>query len=266
MATSLGFWYFVGFPCGMQKEIVSFLDQTNQKYTTVQENAEGEYLPNRIEVEKVKALSYTPVFVFLDLDHAAAEDGIVIGFDDEFPIIRVKELTDHEAAERDEAICRYEILPAVTNTLLELVMKGWSKKQIDEMTRFCREAQGVSEEDEKMAEIALRKGESLHGMAITYLPHAHVETVIDRLFWRQHYPNMLIITPEEVFYYGFKDIIGKAVDFLHNDMNKNLESLAEMDCGEEFLSISRKVLNEAELSQLVRQFKRLSSDKFGDLM
>lgn len=39
-----------------------------------------------------------------------------------------------------------------------------------------------------------------------------------------------------------------------------------MDCGEEFLSISRKVLNEAELSQLVRQFKRLSSDKFGDLM
>lgn len=64
MATSHWFWYFVGFPCGMQKEIVSFLDQTNQKYTTVQENAEGEYLPNRIEVEKVKALSYTPVFRF----------------------------------------------------------------------------------------------------------------------------------------------------------------------------------------------------------
>lgn len=77
MATSLNFWYFVGFPCGMQKEIVSFLDQTNQKYTKVQKNAEGKYLPNRAEVEKAKALSYTPEFVFLDLDHTAAEDGIV---------------------------------------------------------------------------------------------------------------------------------------------------------------------------------------------
>ena len=47
-------------------------------------------------------------------------------------------------------------------------------------------------------------------------------------------------------------------------MNKSLENLAEIDCGEEFLSISRKVLNEAELSRLVRQFKRLSSDKFSD--
>ena len=70
-----------------------------------------------------------------------------------------------------------------------------------------------AEEDKKMAEIALRKGKSLHGLAITYLPHVYVETVIDRLFWRQHYPNMLIITPEEVFYYGFRILSAKPLIF-----------------------------------------------------
>lgn len=255
------YWYFVGRPCGMQKRILSFLDETKQKYTTVDGSA-GSYLPDSSDVNNVTSQGYTPVYVLLD--GYQPECGVWV--DSATPIETVKQLSGYQSDKEDYAVCLYEQSEEKIDGLYTLVRMGWGKSELAELTRFCRQAQGVTEEQEKLTERAIRHCESTHGLFIVYLPHEHVSTVIDRLFWQGQFPSILTITPKEVFYCGFYDIIYDILDFIHQELLIDINDVGIVNEGNGTLSISRKWLNSEGIDRLVRQFKRLSRDKFGALM
>ena len=199
MATTSKYWYLVGRPCGMQKKILSFLEESEQNCTLVTPNENGEYIPLAQELVDFIRSGYTPVCVLTDGPSDYYGECIWIK---ESPIVQVKELIGVNPSKMDNAIETYETIEDSMIGLHILVRAGYSKASLEEMTRFCREAQGITQEQENLAELAIRKSESTHGLYIVYLPHNEIATVTDRLFWQQQFPSQLIVTPQKIFYCG----------------------------------------------------------------
>ena len=241
MATTSKYWYLVGRPCGMQKKILSFLEESEQNCTLVTPNENGEYIPLAQELVDFIRSGYTPVCVLTDGPSDYYGECIWIK---ESPIVQVKELIGVNPSKMDNAI----------------------KASLEEMTRFCREAQGITQEQENLAELAIRKSESTHGLYIVYLPHNEIATVTDRLFWQQQFPSQLIVTPQKIFYCGFDDTINDIIEFLQDDLKKDVDAISKRSLETYNLIINRDGLTTEELNLVVKQFKRLARDKFGDLM
>ena len=265
METTSKYWYFVGRPCGMQKRILAFLEETGQPYTVVSKNSEGKYIPDVNDIiSAIGDKQYVPVCVLLD-----GVNGYLtrcIWLEDEESISQVKELTEAEVEDVDQAIEAYEMIEDHMIGLHLLVMSGFSKTKLDEVTRFCREAQGITQEQEKLAELAIRKSESTHGLYIVYLPHNEIATVTDRLFWQQQFPSQLIVTPQQIFYCGFNDTIVTILSYLQEELGKDIDAICVIPEEANYLSIQRSALKAEELALLVKKFKRLAREKFGDLM
>lgn len=263
MATTSKYWYLVGRPCGMQKKILSFLEESEQNCTLVTPNENGEYIPLAQELVDFIRSGYTPVCVLTDGPSDYYGECIWIK---ESPIVQVKELIGVNPSKMDNAIETYETIEDSMIGLHILVRAGYSKASLEEMTRFCREAQGITQEQENLAELAIRKSESTHGLYIVYLPHNEIATVTDRLFWQQQFPSQLIVTPQKIFYCGFDDTINDIIEFLQDDLKKDVDAISKRSLETYNLIINRDGLTTEELNLVVKQFKRLARDKFGDLM
>ena len=265
METTSKYWYFVGRPCGMQKKILAFLEETGQPYTVVPKNSEGKYIPDVKDImSAIGDKNYVPVFVLLDGVNGYLTRCICL--DDTESIAQVKELAEAEVEDLDHAIEAYEMIEDHMIGLHLLVVSGFNKTKLEELSRFCREAQGITEEQENLAELAIRKSESTHGLYIVYLPHDKISTVTDRLFWKQQFPSQLIVTPQQIFYCGFNDTIIKTVNYLEVVLGKDTVSICSIPEDANYLSIKRSDINAEELDLLVKNFKRLAREKFGDLM
>lgn len=265
METTSKYWYFVGRPCGMQKKILAFLEETGQPYTVVPKNSDGKYIPDVTDImNAMDDKSCVPVFVLLDGINGTLSRSIWV--DDEEAITYIKALSEVEADCVDNAIEAYEVLEDHMLVLHLLVKSGLSKNKIESLSKFCRLAQGITKEQENLAELAIRKSESTHGLYIVYLPHNEIATVTDRLFWQQQFPSLLIITPQQVYYCGFHDTITTIVKYLQEALEKDTGSIASVVTEANYLSIKRSGLNAEELALVVKKFKRLACEKFGDLM
>ena len=95
--------------------------------------------------------------------------------------------------------------------MLELAKtKNLSKKQTEELIQKVRlqdrTAQGITPEQEKIAEEAIKKAEISDRLTVVKMSHSKTSTVCDRLFGR--YKNLLILSEDgEVNFFGEKGVI-----------------------------------------------------------
>lgn len=79
----------------------------------------------------------------------------------------------------------------------------------DEMARIRaldRKAQGITEDQERAAIVALQHKIIRHGVTIVRLSHSKTATVTDRLYVSGHPQNLLIQSKDEINYFGPADI------------------------------------------------------------
>ncbi len=81
-----------------------------------------------------------------------------------------------------------------------LIEFGATKKEIEAIRKYDRKCQGVKQEHEKAAEIAIHNLRSYNSLAVLELPHNHASTVMDRIY--NKYKNILVYTPEQTNFSG----------------------------------------------------------------
>ena len=108
--------------------------------------------------------------------------------------------------------------------LRRFVQIGYAKTYVQKMQAENRLALGIDEQAEHLAELAVSEALKNVTKNNDYLiirwnypaKNCDLETflpVLDRVFWVQHFVNVLIITPDNAFYYGYKNV---ALDIFQN--------------------------------------------------
>ncbi len=81
---------------------------------------------------------------------------------------------------------------------------GASDKEISDIRARDRAAQGITVEQEQQAEaaLALKRITQGGGLTVVDLPHARTATVTDRLLLNGGYRNLLVLSPDEINFFG----------------------------------------------------------------
>jgi hypothetical protein len=100
--------------------------------------------------------------------------------------------------------------------IAEMLMLGATREEIARVRAADRAAQGISPEEERVGEEAVRCGETLAQGRLTLvrLPHEHAATVTDRLdptLGGPSFQNLLVLSPEEVNFFGRGELVA-AID------------------------------------------------------
>ena len=82
---------------------------------------------------------------------------------------------------------------------------GATEEEIQKIREYDRRCQGVTEEEERAAERAIRNLRKQGDIAIVEYEHRHVSPVMDRLYGK--YENILVITPESINFSGRGDLV-----------------------------------------------------------
>lgn len=113
-------------------------------------------------------------------------------------------LYDQFVAENDKGFIPAMISLAKTKNL----SKEQTEKLINKVRLQDRAAQGITPEQEKIAEEAIREAEVSDHLTVVKMSHSKTATVCDRLFGR--YKNLLILSEDgEVNFFGEKRVIEK---------------------------------------------------------
>jgi hypothetical protein len=98
----------------------------------------------------------------------------------------------------------------------EMLGLGAPPEEIAQVRAADRAAQGISPEEERAGEEAVRRAETLAEGRLTLvrLPHEHTATVTDRLdptLGHTGFENLLVLSPEEVNFFGTGELVS-AID------------------------------------------------------
>ena len=77
---------------------------------------------------------------------------------------------------------------------------GASETEIEQVRRYDRQCQGVTEAEETLAAQAIQEMEVINGIAVVRIPFRHISSVTDRLYGK--YDDILVITPESINFSG----------------------------------------------------------------
>lgn len=124
-----------------------------------------------------------------------------------------------------------------------MVLLGATREEIEEIRRSDREAQGVTKQDEELAEKAIEKRKTENGITIVQSGTSRFSPITDRLY---PYGKLLIYTDDELMYYG----IGKKllVDHFVKEINSKKMFHGGDDNG--FIGTAQNVYSEKELEEL----------------
>lgn len=148
---------------------------------------------------------------------------------------------------------RYQTLVAANDKahipgMLEI---GANLEEINRIRQEDRKAQGVTEDDEKLAQEAITNGiEKIGSLYVVFTTASRFSPICDRLY---PYEKLLIYTPNELMYYG-KEI---------NSIKKILKPytpISNIFWGGRingFIGIVRNILTTKEILNIVEQIKRL---------
>ncbi len=157
------------------------------------------------ELEKVK--NKTPVFIEIKLDIPFPNNSIIIdhhcekaGIDKPTSIEQVAELLRIKLTHRQKLIAAND--RAHIKGMIEV---GASQEEIAEIRIFDRRCQGVTDKQENLAEQICTDFKSTGKLDIIEIPFKHTSPITDRLFGK--YQNLLILTPEDVNFYGSGKIV-----------------------------------------------------------
>ena len=150
------------------------------------------------------------------------------------------------------ALNRYQQLVAANDKGYIPAMQAQSAtdEEIADIRRRDREAHGVSETDEQMAELSVKKHSSQHGsLWVVKSLTSRFSSICDRLY---PYQRLLIYTDSEWVFYGE----GKAelVDLLVEDIKQKKVYHGGGDCG--YVGAARWAYNQNEILEFVEFIKR----------
>jgi len=86
-----------------------------------------------------------------------------------------------------------------------MIDAGASRDELEEVRRLDRSAQGITDEEESLAEQSLKTVETLASgrLTVVRLPHSRTAAVTDRLdLGGTGYENLLVVSPSEVNFFG----------------------------------------------------------------
>ena len=196
----------------MSSEIISFLEKKKVPYKMVPFGKERE------EAEKISN-QYTPIFIG---NRGIGCEGFLYPYYNEIesPLFKTYQLFG--ALEKLEdwhyqimSFCKGILEYTWDANLRLLIQMGYSKKEIQDLQNKNRESMEFPEMMEKAAQNAVEN--SLVGSDKSLLViNWDIEEclfsfekwlpVLDRVFWLQTNINVLIFTPKQGFYYGYRDI------------------------------------------------------------
>ena len=115
----------------------------------------------------------------------------------------------------------YNKYPYDVNQMAELIRMGYSSKDIEEVRAYNRAESGITQEEEKAAQLCLDRSRfKSELLVVKNLPHERFEAIIDRAFWMQRVQNVVIFTElGSVLYAGFADIAQGAFDRFHGSLS-----------------------------------------------
>ena len=91
--------------------------------------------------------------------------------------------------------------------------KKETKKLIEKVRLQDRAAQGITPEQEKIAEKAIKEAEVTDSLTVVHMAHSKTSTVCDRLYGK--YKNLLILSEDgEVNFFGCQKVIKKLSDLV----------------------------------------------------
>ncbi len=163
------------------------------------------------EIKESIRLAHIPVLVELidDMD-ISQQKVIIIDHDRPTSLHQVFELLQLP----NEKWSRWFELVAANDRgyIPEMLKIGAAREEILEIRRADRNAQGITEEQEKQGTEAVRKAEVLFDgkLTIVRLPHAKTAVVTDLLYpalSKNAYENLLVISPDEVNFFGGGSLI-----------------------------------------------------------
>ena len=113
-------------------------------------------------------------------------------------------------------LSRYQKLVALNDSGYISAMKafGATEVEIELIRQKDREAQGVTHEDEILAEISIENGKKANNIFVVEAQTPHFSAIVDRLYEKEE--NILIYTITKLIYYG------KGIEFLVKKYKKDI--------------------------------------------
>lgn len=129
---------------------------------------------------------------------------------------QVAELIGHELTLYEQFVAENDkgFIPAMlTLAKNKNLSEKETQKMIEKVRLQDRAAQGITPEQEKIAEEAIKKAETFDRLTVVKMSHSKTSTVCDRLFGG--YKNLLIISDDgEVNFFGSREVIKKLSDLV----------------------------------------------------
>lgn len=174
------------------------------------------YIFTQDEVDDLQKQGFTPVY----LGVAYRSENMEYTRITDSPLYKVLQLTgsEHAATEWQYMAMEYylgKLRFDWSGNLRKLIAAGWSKEDIVKLQRQNREALGFGEEAENTAQKAVEQAWSGRktDLLVIKWDYKNKSTdfenwlpVLDRVFWIQNFVNVLIITPSNAAYYGYRNI------------------------------------------------------------
>ncbi|MHB2148298.1 hypothetical protein ACX8XP_04515 [Calditrichota bacterium LG25] len=197
----MGFVFFLGGYDAEMCEIKNILVQMNQPFYDKQLVWGTKVSAYQRELSQLPT-DAIPVLIELKKDMALPENAIEIDHHDEKAGKDRPTSIEQVAELLGIALNRWQQLIAANDRawIDGLKAMGATEAEIQQVRRFDRQCQGVTEEEEQAAEQSIKAVRKEGDVAVVEYPFKRVSPVMDRLYGK--YENILVITPHSVNFSG----------------------------------------------------------------
>lgn len=252
-------YYFIGEQNGVTAAIKEILKEKGVPFTQLDQCKNGLYSVNSEELERIIQGGYKPVCIGCCCSLA---EGVEVLKDYRFKVnsspLEIVAVRYNVSSEWLDLVLmndedRYKEYQYSTMVISDLIRIGYSRKQIDKVRAYDRQARGITAVDEWAAENAVKSAQLRNGLLIVNnLPHHFYRAVLDRAFWRQKIQNVVIFTTDEQFLYAGLNDLAFA---LHDVTQVNYRH---------WVYAEGKYFDEKNRQSIVRELCRLSKEKMRD--
>ena len=204
------YYFVIGQKNLMVAEAVKLLQENNAPFRCLEEP----YIFTKDEEDELIKQGYEPYYV--NVAYRSSYDGYY-QINDSF-LYKLYQMLEKKCTIYD---MHYDVMMLCLGTytwdwlanLRRFIQLGYAKTYVQKMQTENRLALGIDEQAEKMAEQAVNEALKNSVKPYDYLvvrwnyPVKNCDfecflPVLDRVFWVQHFVNVLILTPNNAFYYG----------------------------------------------------------------
>lgn len=207
--TSGNYLFFLGGHDAEMAAIREILDENEIKYFDNSLNWGAKLSDYKEELKSVN-IDQIPVFVELTLDKTPPENAVIIDHHNENSGSNVKTSLEQTACLLGIQLTRWQLLISANDRgyINEMKAAGATSKEIDEIRKFDRACQGVTEMDECNAESSVKNNLVFLNSNVILVNSLTNKTsaIVDRIY--SQYKNIFIKTPDnQISFYGEGAII-----------------------------------------------------------